>query len=68
MINVQKYYQWNIVESDPDDNKFVDCAVASGANYIVSEDTRFKILNQYPYFKVKLLILADFEKLIASIT
>ena len=31
-INVEwitKYYKWNLIVVDPDDNKFVDCAVAS---------------------------------------
>ncbi len=27
---VQKYYFWQLIETDPDDNKFVDCAIAAG--------------------------------------
>ncbi|MCR9054446.1 MAG: putative toxin-antitoxin system toxin component, PIN family [bacterium] len=31
-----KYFKWQLVESDADDNKFVDCAIASNADFIVS--------------------------------
>ena len=36
---VQKYYYWQLVEIDPDDNKFVDCAIAAGCN------TSFQMIN-----------------------
>ena len=32
--NIEKYYNWNLIKNDPDDNKFVDCAVAANAKYI----------------------------------
>ena len=28
------YYHFNLIESDPDDNKFVDCAVAANAKFM----------------------------------
>jgi putative PIN family toxin of toxin-antitoxin system len=31
-------FKWNLVESDPEDNKFVDCAVGAGADFLVTED------------------------------
>jgi len=37
----------NIIEADPDDNKFIECAVAAGAAYIVSGDKHLKALRQY---------------------
>lgn len=33
---VTPYYQFQLIEADPDDNKFVDCAVASNAKFINS--------------------------------
>ena len=38
------FFRWNIISKDPDDNKFVDCAVAAGVQYIVSNDNHFKVL------------------------
>ena len=35
------YFRWNLIVEDPDDNKFADITVASGADYLVSEDRHF---------------------------
>lgn len=32
------YYHFRLIESDVDDNKFEDCAVAADAEYIVTND------------------------------
>src|SRR5690606_2630399 len=43
--NVEKtsiYFRWNLIEKDPDDNKFVDCAVSARVKYIVTNDKHFK--------------------------
>jgi predicted nucleic acid-binding protein len=36
-VPIVRYFEWNLVENDPDDNKFVDCAVAANADYIVTK-------------------------------
>ena len=39
--NHQRYepsFRWGLVADDPDDNKFTDCAIGSGADYLVSDD------------------------------
>ncbi len=61
VYNVTKYYSWQLVEQDPDDNKFVDCAIAAGAEYLVSEDKHLKIIQKYPYFNINLVKLAEFK-------
>lgn len=35
------YYRWNLIEADPEDNKYVDCAINSGASFLVTEDKHF---------------------------
>ncbi len=37
-LMVEKFFFWQMVEKDPDDNKFVDCAISCNADFIVSED------------------------------
>lgn len=37
----------NIVKDDPDDNKFIECAVALKSSYIISGDKHLKDLNNY---------------------
>src|SRR5882757_4458515 len=41
-VPVVRYFEWNVIEKDPDDNKFFDCAVAANADFIVSEDKHFQ--------------------------
>ena len=60
---VQKYFTWNLIENDPDDNKFVDCAIAAGAKYLVSEDKHLTILRQYPFLNVEVLTLSKFKEI-----
>ena len=40
----QVYFHFGLIEADPDDNKFVDCAVAVDAEYIVTNDAHFNRL------------------------
>ncbi len=64
MQNVQfinKYYFWRLITVDPDDNKFVDCAVACNATCIVSEDNHFNVLKKITYPRVLALKIADFK-------
>lgn len=37
------YYRWKLIETDPDDNKYCDCAVAGKADYLVTEDNHFNV-------------------------
>ncbi len=54
-ILITKWYNWNLIEADPDDNKFVDAYIASGADYIVTEDSHFDILKTVRFPPVKVI-------------
>lgn len=61
---VDPYFHWNLIAADPDDNKFVDCAFAAGATYIVSDDSHFAALRDITFPKLLVLKLKAFiEKL-----
>ena len=47
-------FHFELIKQDPDDNKFVDCAIIANANYIVSEDAHFKVLStiEFPHVNV----------------
>jgi uncharacterized protein len=62
------YYEWQLIEADPDDNKFADCAIASNADYLVSNDGHFKILKTINYPKVNVIKAEDFLSLLDTIT
>lgn len=61
-IFVTAYYHFNLIVADPDDNKFVDCAVASNAKYVVTEDSHFNILKEIDFPKVEIVDLDDIIK------
>lgn len=41
IIKKDPYYKFGLIEQDWDDNKFVDCAIVTNAEYIVTEDAHF---------------------------
>lgn len=55
-------FHFNLIESDPDDNKFVDCAIIANADFIVSEDSHFRVLKTIPFPKVNVLTLDEFSE------
>ncbi|MEM8969718.1 MAG: putative toxin-antitoxin system toxin component, PIN family [Bacteroidota bacterium] len=45
-IRVEPSFFWNLIEKDPDDNKFTDLYVAAGADLLISNNAKdFKVLN-----------------------
>ena len=62
---INTYFHFHLIEQDKDDNKFVDCAIAANAKYIVSEDAHFKQLKNIPFPIVNVIRLGEFmEQLI----
>lgn len=57
---VTPFYNFYIINADPDDNKFVDCAVASGARCIVTNDHHFDVVKRSTYPKVSVVSLQEF--------
>ena len=57
---VDPHFRLGLVTADADDNKFVDCAFAAGADYLVSEDSHFKVLRTIPFPLINLVTLDEF--------
>ena len=55
------YYNWQLIQADKEDNKFVDCAIAAAADYLVTEDSHFNILRQLDFPKVNLADINAFQ-------
>jgi putative PIN family toxin of toxin-antitoxin system len=60
------YYKWNLITNDPDDNKFVDCALNAGADYIVTNDKHFNVLKSNAFPPVKVIDIDAFKMVLAS--
>ena len=57
---VDPHFRMGVITADPDDNKFVDCAFAANADYLVSEDSHFNILRNMPFPHLNLVTLDEF--------
>ena len=57
---IDPHFRMGLITSDPDDNKFVDCAFAAGADYLVSEDSHFNVLRHTPFPQLNLVTLDEF--------
>src|SRR5580765_4891752 len=53
------YFKFNLLD-DPDDNKFVDCFIASNAEFIVSNDGHFQKLKGLGFPQISVLKLDEF--------
>lgn len=64
-IKFDAHFRWRLIEKDPDDNKFVDCAIVANAIYIVSEDSHFRILKEIQFPHVDVIILEEFRMVLS---
>ena len=61
---VVPYYKWNLISADPEDNKFVDCALNAGADLIVTNDKHFNILKALDFPPIRVINIETFKKII----
>ncbi|MBK8094540.1 MAG: PIN domain-containing protein [Verrucomicrobiaceae bacterium] len=41
IVLVHPSYQFRLISSDPDDNKFADCAITANADFLITNDTDY---------------------------
>lgn len=56
---VTPYYHFKLIAADPDDDKFVDCAIAANAKFIVTEDSHYNVLQDLDFPKVEVIKLDE---------
>ena len=61
---INPHYRFGLIQADTDDNKFVDCAIVANAEYLVSNDAHFRVLEEIPFPKVNLLRLKSFARML----
>ena len=61
---ITPYYNFELITQDPDDNKFVDCAIAANARYIVTNDHHYDILKGLDYPSIEIINIEDFMGLL----
>lgn len=63
LVNVifqEPYYIWDLIQIDSSDNKFVDLAISSNADHLVTNDKHFNILKGIEFPLVGVLNLQEF--------
>lgn len=63
---VVTYYNLRIITSDEDDNKFIDCAFAANADYIVTNDKHFNILKEVSFPTIKVIDINSFKEILLN--
>ena len=61
---IDPFFRMELITADPDDNKFIDCAVAAQAKYIVTEDRHYDVLREVEFPKVDIIGLDEAMKII----
>ena len=60
------WFQFNLIANDPDDNKFVDCALAANVSFIVTNDKHFNALKKINFPKIELLTVEEFSAILLA--
>lgn len=64
VVFVDPHFRLGLITADHDDDKFVDCAFAANATYIVSDDSHFDVLKEMTFPQILVLKLKAFIDLL----
>ena len=64
VVFVDPHFRLGLITADHDDDKFVDCAFAANATYIVSDDSHFDVLKETTFPQILVLKLKAFIDLL----
>lgn len=59
-IKTEIYFKWGLITQDYDDNKFVDAAISSNANFLISHDKHYNVLSKHSFPNVRVINLNGF--------
>lgn len=63
---IHPHYKWQLIEADPHDNKYCDCAIAGQIDYLVTEDRHFDILKSISFPSVTTITIHKFMELLKA--
>jgi len=64
VVKTNNYYRWNLISADPDDNKFVDCALNAGVDCLVTNDRHFNVLKSLYFPPIKIIDIETFKNIL----
>ncbi len=57
---IDAQFRFGLIVADPDDNKFVDCAIVANAECVVTNDAHFDVLKTIPFPRVNVVDIDHF--------
>lgn len=63
---IDPQFHLGLITADNDDNKFVDCAFAANAAFIVSNDSHFDVLKAIPFPRLLVIRLNTFLEMLRN--
>ncbi|HEX8459930.1 MAG TPA: PIN domain-containing protein, partial [Segetibacter sp.] len=60
-------YNWNLISTDPDDNKFIDAFIAANADYLVTNDAHFNEVKKTPFPPVNIISADEFLEVLKEL-
>lgn len=63
VVQTDIFYKWLLIQSDPDDDKFVDCAIAGNVDFLVTNDRHYNILKTIGFPPINVISLEEFEEI-----
>jgi putative PIN family toxin of toxin-antitoxin system len=66
VIDYEPHFRWNLVNQDPDENKFVDAYITGSANYIVTHDKHFDVLRPLSFPKINVVNAYEFQTILKN--
>lgn len=63
---IETSFRLQLISADMDDNKFVDCAFAANAHYLVTNDKHYNILKNLPFPKLNVIRIEAFAELLKT--
>lgn len=64
VTRAEPFINWQLITSDPDDDKFADLSISSNAHYLVTNDHHFDVLKTLPFPTVKVVSLNEFQEIL----
>ena len=65
---VTPFFRWQLIINDPDDDKFVDAAIAANADLLVTNDRHFDVLKTVDFPKVTTATAQSFRELLTGMS
>lgn len=66
VVFAESYFHWNLIDEDPDDNKFADLAISSSSDALITFDKHFNVFKELEFPSLTILTPKEFRSLLMA--